>query len=183
MTDAFGLAGKAALVIGGGQGIGESAALALARAGCRVAVVDLMRERADAVVNRIRAAGGSALPLAGDVLKDDQAISLVQQADREFSGLDVLITVVGSTGFVPLLETTAEQWDLQHRINVRYAFLVAKEFASSKVRRGTPGAITFVSSVSGIMAAPRHAPYGAAKAGLIHLVSEVIVSTRESEQE
>lgn len=175
MRDRLGLEGKAALVIGGGQGIGEASAVALAAAGCRVAVVDIEQERADAVAGRITADGGEALALSGDVLVDEEATGLVDAADTHFDGLDVLVTVVGSSGFVPLLETTTEQWDLEHRINVRYAFVVAKAFAAHSVRRERPGAITVVSSVSGVMAAPRHAPYGAAKAGLIHLVKTMAV--------
>jgi 3-oxoacyl-[acyl-carrier protein] reductase len=175
MKHRFGLEGKAALVVGGGQGIGEATSLALAEAGCRVAVVDLELERAESVVSKIKAAGGEARALSGDVLNDAQAVALVERAERELDGLDVLATVVGSSGFVPLLETTPDQWDIEQRINLRYAFLVGQKFAALKVARGTPGAATFVSSVSGIMAAPRHAPYGAAKAGLIHLVKSMAV--------
>lgn len=179
MQDRFGLAGKAALVVGGGQGIGEATALALADTGCRVAVLDLEIERADAVVAKIVSAGGSAIAIAGNILEDQQAIDLVNQADEALKGLDVLVTVVGSSGFVPFLETSIEQWDLEQRINVRYAFVVGQAFAANKVRRGTPGTITFVSSVSGVVAAPRHAPYGAAKAGLIHLVKSMATELAE----
>jgi NAD(P)-dependent dehydrogenase (short-subunit alcohol dehydrogenase family) len=179
MTDFFGLSGKAALVVGGGQGIGEATALALAQAGCRVAVLDLALDRAEAVAAQIRAAGGEAIAMAGDILVDDEATALVNQADEALGGLDVMATVVGSSGFVPLLETTLEQWDIEQRINLRYCFVVGKAFAANSVRRGSPGAITFVSSVSGIMAATRHAPYGAAKAGLIHLVKTMAAEWAE----
>ncbi|MFN3727660.1 MAG: SDR family NAD(P)-dependent oxidoreductase [Allosphingosinicella sp.] len=170
MGDRFGLSGKAALVIGGGQGIGEATCLALADAGCRVAVLDVEPERAESVANRIRTDGGTAIPLSGNALDDDELTGLVQRADAELGGLDVLVTVVGSSGFSSLLETSFEQWDIEQKINLRYAFVAGKAFTALKVEAGTPGAITFVSSVSGIMAAYRHAAYGAAKAGLIHLV-------------
>jgi NAD(P)-dependent dehydrogenase (short-subunit alcohol dehydrogenase family) len=170
MRDRFGLAGKAALVIGGGQGIGEATALALADAGCRVAVLDVELERAETVANRIKEQGGTGLALSGDALDDDALTGLIQRAGEELGGLDVLVTVVGSSGFSPLLETSFAQWDIEQKINLRYAFVAGKAFAAMKVAAGTPGAITFVSSVSGIMAAYRHAAYGAAKAGLIHLV-------------
>ena len=173
MRDVFGLEGKAALVVGGGQGIGEATCLALADAGCRVAVLDVEQSRADTVAAAIIAKGGTAIAQSGDALNDQELTELVQRADRELDGLDVLATVVGSSGFAPILETSFDQWDIEQKINLRYAFVAGKAFGALKVERGTPGSIVFVSSVSGIMAAYRHAPYGAAKAGLIHLVKSM----------
>jgi NAD(P)-dependent dehydrogenase (short-subunit alcohol dehydrogenase family) len=173
--DVFGLQGKSVLVVGGGQGIGEAVCLAFARAGSAVAVLDVDRDRAQGVTDKIIAMSGKARALSGDVLDDAQVAAMMDEAEKAFFGLDVLVTVVGSTGFLPILETTAVQWDLEHRVNVRYAFLVGKAFAAERVRTGKPGAATFVSSISGIVSAPRHAPYGAAKAGLIHLVKTMAV--------
>ena len=173
MRERFGLEGKAALVVGGGQGIGEATCLALAEAGCRVAVLDVEQSRADAVVAKIVEAGGNAIGLSGDALDDAELTALVQEADRALDGLDVLVTVVGSSGFSLILDTSFEQWDIEQKINLRYAFVAGKAFGALKAERGTPGAITFVTSVSGMMAAYRHAAYGAAKAGLIHLVKSM----------
>lgn len=173
MRDRLGLEGKAALVVGGGQGIGEATCIALAEAGCRVAVLDVELARAETVAKAIAEKGGTAIALSGDALNDAELTALVQQADRELGGLDVLTTVVGSSGFSMILDTSFEQWDLEQKINLRYAFVAGKAFAAIKAERGTPGAITFVTSVSGMMAAYRHAPYGAAKAGLIHLVKSM----------
>lgn len=170
MTDHFGLAGKTALVLGAGQGIGEATALMLASEGCAVVCVDVEETRAEGIAERIRAAGGKASPLVGNILDDAQLETLMAKAEGVYGGLDILITVVGSTAFRPLLETTTEQWDNEQRINIRYVFIAAKAFAAAREKDGRGGAITVVASVSGVMAAPRHAPYGAAKAGLIHLV-------------
>lgn len=173
MKERFGLEHKTALVVGGGQGIGEATCLALAAAGCRVAVLDLEIDRAEAVAARIKGGGGKAVALAGDVLDDVRMTSLVNEAADALGGLDALVTVVGSTGYLPILETSPEQWDFEQKVNIRYAFIAGKAFAAAKAARGGPGSITFVTSVSGIVAAPRHAPYGAAKAGLIHLVKSM----------
>jgi NAD(P)-dependent dehydrogenase (short-subunit alcohol dehydrogenase family) len=173
MRHRFGLEGKTALVIGGGQGMGEATCQALAEAGCRLVIVDLVRERAETVARAIEEKGGVARTLIGDVLDDEQVVSIVERAWEEFGGLDVMVTIIGSSDPKLVVDTTSEIWDQEHRINVRYCFLAAKTFAILKIRQGTPGAITFVSSGSGIASAFRHAAYGAAKAGLIHLTKSM----------
>lgn len=173
MADMFGLNGKRALILGAGQGIGEATVLMLAAQGCRLVCVDVEEERAQAVAQRAIEAGAEARGLVANILDDAQLDNVMRKAEDVFGGLDILITVVGSTAFKPLLETSAEQWDMEQRINIRYVFLAAKAFAARREQDGGGGAITVVSSVSGMMAAPRHAPYGAAKAGLIHLVKSM----------
>lgn len=169
-TDVFGIAGKRALVVGGGQGIGEAVALAFAGAGSDVVLVDVDSARCEAVAAKVRALGRDAQIVTANVLDDQEASDLVAAAERRAGAIDLLATIVGSTAYRPLLETEIEHWDFEQKLNLRYVFLVGKAFAAARVRTGQPGTATFVSSVSGMMAAPRHAPYGAAKAGLIHLV-------------
>lgn len=170
MRELFSLKGKNAVILGAGQGIGEATALMMAAQGCNVVCVDMEEARAQAVATQVRERGVQAAPLVANILEDDQLERVMAEAEQAFGGLDILVTVVGSTAFRPLLETTADQWDIEQRINLRYVFLAAKAFAAQREQDGRGGAITVVASVSGIRAAPRHAPYGAAKAGLIHLV-------------
>lgn len=173
MSDAFGLTGKVALVLGAGQGIGEATSLALAAQGCSVVCVDVDQSRADAIAKQVADKGVRSRALVADILDDAQIDRVMGEAEGAFGGLDILVTVVGSTAFRPILETTADQWDVEQRINIRYVFLAAKAFAAQRAKDGRGGAITVVASVSGVVAAPRHAPYGAAKAGLIHLVKSM----------
>ncbi len=170
MQDRFKLAGKTAIVLGGGQGMGEASCLALAEAGCRVVVVDRELDRAEAVCQAI---GATAIPLTGDVLNDDELIDIIDRAWAAFGGADVLVTIVGSSDAKLLVDTSMEVWDAEQQINIRYCFLAAREFARRKIAEGTGGAITFVSSGSGLVSARRHAAYGAAKAGLIHLAKSM----------
>jgi 2-deoxy-D-gluconate 3-dehydrogenase len=171
----FGLTGKKALVVGGGQGMGESTALFLARAGCDVALVDVVSERADGVGRQVAALGRRAITVAGDVLDDGQIPRIVAEAEANLGGLDLMVSIVGAAVWGSLLDTTAEVWDQQMHLNLRYFFLVAKQVAESLVRRDQPGAIVGIASVDGQRAAPMRGVYGAAKAGLISLVQTMAV--------
>lgn len=171
--------GRTALVVGAGAGIGEAIIRLLARHGCNVACLDIDGERAEAVAGQARDLGVGACAIAANILDDDEAIGVVASAQQALGAIDILITVVGSTAFRPLLETSADDWDKEQRINLRYVFLVAREFAAARVAAGGGGAICAVASVSGLMAANRHAPYGAAKAGLVHLVKTMAAEWAE----
>jgi 2-deoxy-D-gluconate 3-dehydrogenase len=171
----FGLEGKKALIIGGGQGMGESSALLLARAGCDVALVDLVADRADRVGESIAALGRQSHTIVGDVLDDAQIPRIVAEAESRLGGLDVLVSIVGAATWGSLLDTSAEVFDQQMRLNLRYFFLVAQETARTFIRRGQPGAIVGIASVDGQRAAPMRGIYGAAKAGLISLVQTMAV--------
>jgi NAD(P)-dependent dehydrogenase (short-subunit alcohol dehydrogenase family) len=174
-TDFFALTGKKALIIGGGQGMGECSALFLARAGCDVALVDLVAERADAVGEKIAALGRHAITIVGNVLDDAQIPGIVAEAEAKLGGLDVLVSIVGAAAWGSLLDTTAAVFDQQMQLNLRYFFLVARQVAESLVRRAQPGAIVGIASVDGQRAAPMRGIYGAAKAGLISLVQTMAV--------
>jgi 3-oxoacyl-[acyl-carrier protein] reductase len=171
----FGLTGKKALIIGGGQGMGESTARWLARAGCDVALVDLLAERADRVGQEVAAIGRQAFTIVGDVLDDSQISRIVTEAEAKLGGLDVMVSIVGAATWGSLLETTATAWDQQMQLNLRYFFLTAREVAQSMVRRGQGGAIVGIASVDGQRASPMHGAYGAAKAGLINLVQTMAI--------
>lgn len=171
----FGLAGKKAIVIGGGQGMGESTSRFLARAGCDVAVIDIERERADRVAGMVNELGRRGVPVIGNVLDDAQVPQIVGTVERELGGIDVMVSIVGAAAWGSLLDTTAEIWDQQLHLNLRYFFLCAKEVASVMIKRGTPGAIVGIASVDGQRSSPMRGAYGAAKAGLISLVQTMAV--------
>lgn len=175
-TNLFGLTGKRALVVGGGQGIGEATSVALARCGAAVAVLDVAPERAETVAAQVRAIGARSTAIVGSVTDAAAVDGLVERAATELGGpLDVLVTVVGSTKYRSLLDTSVDDWDLEQQYNLRYVFQFAKAFAARLVTAGLPGSATFVASVSGITGAPRHAAYGAAKAGLMQLTKSMAV--------
>src|SRR3546814_19841507 len=74
------------------------------------------------------------------------------------------------SGFRPVIDTTVEQWDREHAINLKSVFLTGRAVARKMVSGRRGGVITAICSVSGLSSAPNHAAYGAAKAGVAHLV-------------
>jgi NAD(P)-dependent dehydrogenase (short-subunit alcohol dehydrogenase family) len=157
-------------VIGGGYGIGRASALLLARAGANVALVDLLPERVEAVQKEVEALGVRATSLTGDVTDKAKAQEVVARAADFHGGLEVLINMVGMAAWTDLLGLEDDTWELEMARNLKHHLYVGKAAARQMIDRGTGGRMAFVASVSGIYGAPRHAAYGAAKAGVMSLV-------------
>jgi NAD(P)-dependent dehydrogenase (short-subunit alcohol dehydrogenase family) len=170
----FGLEGKRALVLGGGLGMGEATVRMLAELGCDVAVADIIPERAERVASAVASEWGvKSLPVIVDVTDDAGLVDAIARTEREFGPIDRLATIVGMAAWSPIAEMTLETWDLDHRRNLRYFFVAAREVGRSMLRRNSPGAMVCVVSIDGIRSAPYHASYGAAKAGLVSLVKSM----------
>lgn len=169
MRSLFGLEGKRILVLGGGLGIGEATTRLLADLGCHVAIADRELDRAERVAAEV-GTRVDALPIAIDVLDDAALVAMVARVERDFGPLDGMVTVIGMAAWASLLDTDFETWDLDHRRNLRFFFVAAREVARHLIARGAPGAIACVGSMDGARAAPYHGSYGAAKAGLSNLV-------------
>jgi len=170
MKDLFGLKGKSAIIVGGGQGMGESSALFLAEAGCGSAIVDIDADRAKTVADKVKALGCKSTVIIGNILDDSQVEGIFAKAEAEMGGLDILITIVGQALFTSALKVSPADWDMELQRNVRYVFFAAQAFAKLLVKSGKPGVITCIASVSGLQSAPMHSPYGVAKYGLVNLV-------------
>jgi 3-oxoacyl-[acyl-carrier protein] reductase len=171
MQSPFGLEQKRILILGGGLGIGEATVRLIAAHGAHVAVVDREIERAQSVADDVVASGGSASAFCIDVLDDDALVAGIAQIEHDFGPLDGMATVIGMAAWGSLIEMDMATWDADQNRNLRYFFLAAREVARSMIERKAAGSIVCVSSVNGIRSAPNHGAYGAAKAGLINLVS------------
>lgn len=164
------MTGRAALVVGGGQGIGRAASLALARAGARVAVLDAEAERAKAVAEEARALGVAADAVVADVTRAEEAARGVAEAGSAVGPLDALVNVVGSASWGSLVELDPATWERDFAVNLTQHWFVARSAARAWIDGRRPGALAVVASVSGLFSAARHGAYGAAKAGLLALV-------------
>lgn len=170
------LSGKIALVTGASSGIGRATAKLFAAEGARIVLAARREAELAAFADEIAAAGGSAVPLAGDVAEEDYARALVDLAVREFGGLDIAFNnagTLGELGQVP--EMTLSNWRRTLDINLASAFLAAKYQIPAMLRRGG-GSIVFTSSFVGYTAGfPGTAAYAASKAGLVGL-TQVLAS-------
>jgi len=173
MTDRrFG--GAVAIVTGSGQGIGRAIALALAREGASVVIVDWNENTARDVAAEINAAGGKSIALQVDISDADQVGSMVQQTLKAFGRIDILINNAG-VGHVKLfLSITLEEWNRVLAINLTGQFLCAQAVARVMLRQGA-GRIVNVASISGERGSTGRAAYGAAKAGVILLTKVMAV--------
>ncbi len=164
------LSKKRALVVGGGQGMGRATALHLARAGADVAVVDSEGERAERVAGEIDALGRANAAFVADVTQEPEAQRAIDDARARFGGLDVLVNIVGSASWAPLLEIDEATWERDFAVNLKHHLYVSRAAARAWIDAGDPGVLCVVGSASGLFSAANHAAYGAAKAGLIAFV-------------
>ena len=169
------LEGKAALVTGGGTGVGAAVSRLLASKGCCVAVNYRNSEKeAEEVVAAVTEAGGEAFAIRADVARDAEARALVAAATERFGRLDVLVNNAGTTAFIPfddLDAVTDEVWTRLYQVNVVGAFHCAR--AAAPFLRGQASAdgaeIVNVGSVAGLKATGSCIPYAASKAALHNL--------------
>ncbi|WP_029288366.1 SDR family NAD(P)-dependent oxidoreductase [Cellulomonas sp. HZM] len=139
---------KVALVTGVGSGIGRATALRLAADGLHVVALGHRQGSADDAADEIRAAGGSALPLAADVGDADAMREVVQRIDDELGRLDVVVANAGINGvWAPLEQIDPEEWRTTIATNLTGTFLTVRFAVPLLVRRG--GAIVVVSSING----------------------------------
>ena len=163
------LATRVALVTGAGSGIGRAIALRLAAEGACVVVTDMNAEHAGEVAAEI---GGAdrAVAITLDVTDEAQIVSAFAAASLAFGGVDLVVNNAGLSISKPLLETTVQDWDLQHDVMARGSFLVSREAARVMADQGLGGDIVYIASKNGVFAGPNNVAYGATKADQAHQV-------------
>jgi 3-oxoacyl-[acyl-carrier protein] reductase len=166
------LRGKAAIVTGGGTGVGRATVLALARQGCSV-LVDYSRSRdaAEATAREAAARGVKAFAFQADVADDRACRAMVAAAERELGRLDVLVNNAGTTRFIPHAELERvgdDDWSQILAVNLKGPFQCARA-ARPALERAGGGSIVNVTSVAGLVATGSSIPYCASKAALNNL--------------
>lgn len=153
------LAGRRAVVTGGGTGIGRAIVLALAAQGVRVAVADLDREAAAKVAAE---AGGGAVPVAMDVRKRESVEAGWREALAQLGGCDLLVANAGVSTMRRAVDLTDEEWDFNFDVNTRGVFLTNQVAARHFLQQGA-GCIVNTASLAAKVGAPLLAHYSASK--------------------
>ncbi|MGW0464789.1 bifunctional aldolase/short-chain dehydrogenase [Streptomyces sp. NPDC003027] len=163
------LAARVALVTGAGSGIGRAIARRLAAEGACVVVADRNADSASAVAEEL---GGPdrAVPVTVDVTDERQIALAFETGVLAFGGVDLVVNNAGVSISKPLLETTAEDWDVQHAIMARGSFLVSREAARVMIAQGLGGDIVYIASKNAVFAGPNNIAYSATKADQAHQV-------------
>ena len=161
------LEGKIALVTGGGRGIGKAISLALAREGVKVCVNYFhSKDAAEEAVKRIKEKGGEAISHKADVSKLEEVNGMVEELNKKFGRIDILINNAGLNIDKYLMIMNEEEWDKVIDVNLKGTFNCSK--AVSRVMIGQKsGNIVNISSVSAISGTAGQTNYSAAKGGMI----------------
>lgn len=163
------LATRIALVTGAASGIGKAIATRLAAEGACVVIADLDAEKASAAAAEI---GNTdvAIGIAADVTDEDAVQAAVDSAALAFGGIDIVVNNAGLSLSKSLLDTTAADWDLQHKVMARGSFLVSKAAARALIDQKLGGDIIYISSKNSVFAGPNNIAYSATKADQAHQV-------------
>ena len=167
------LAGKVAVITGGGSGIGEGSSLMFAREGAAVVVADRDLAGAESVVAAITDAGGRAVAVEVDVTVEDDVARMVEVA-HQFGPVDVLFANAGIAGSGRAGDITVEEWSRVIGVNLTGVWLSARAVLRDMVAAGG-GSIINQASVGGLVGVGGIASYAAAKAGVIGLTRQMAV--------
>ena len=174
-----GLEGKNVLVTGGSSGIGQAIAVRFASYGANVAINYLRdpqeaagtEEQVHACVRKVQQHGVRDVLVRGDVSKEDDAVRLVGEAAAELGGLDVLVNNAGIQISRPSHELSSADFDKVLAVNLRGAFLCAREAIRGFLQTGTPGVVVNVSSVHQRIPKPSYLGYSVSKGGMQNLTT------------
>lgn len=175
------LEGRAAVITGGGGGIGREIALAMAAEGAALVINDLKRadgtSAADAVVEEVTAAGGRAVANYSNITDADEADALIQASVDSFGSVDALVNCAGNTVRARILELTEEQWDSVISVHMKGHFLCSQAAVRRMLEQGHGRIVTvasrgaFHTSIKADPGGISSVAYAAAKAGIMGFTS------------
>lgn len=175
------LDGKAALVTGGGSGIGRATAIAMAREGARVAVSDLSRDGIDETVARINAAGGQSIAIPGDVTDEADVANMVARTVSAFGRIDCAFNNAGVAGRSVgppgqrIHELTQASVAKMFSVNLMGVFLCLKYEVAQMLKQGDGGAIVNTASIAGLVGLATSGHYVATKHGVVGLTKSAAI--------
>ena len=174
VRERFDVEGRVAVVTGASSGLGVAFAEGLAGAGARVVLAARRREKLDALVQRLEAAGATAVAVTADVAREADVDALVAATLERFGRADILVNNAGVAHVVPAAIETREQFAGTLDVNLTGAFLCAQRFGRVMLEQ-KKGVIVNIASILGLVASGLipEASYAASKGGLVSLTREL----------
>ncbi|MGQ9630645.1 MAG: glucose 1-dehydrogenase [bacterium] len=166
------LAGRVAIITGGGQGIGRGISIRFAQEGAKVSIAQRGIEAGEATRTEIEKSGGRAIFVPTDISDPEAVERLIERTIEELGPIDILvnnasITAKGGAKFQPFLDINLEEdWKKVMDVNLTGTFICSQAVAKRMVDRGRGGVILNISSIAGIVATAWCTPYGVSKAGV-----------------
>jgi 3-oxoacyl-[acyl-carrier protein] reductase len=158
------LRGRAAIVSGGGRGLGRAIALALASEGCDVAVFARTAVEVEAVACEIELLGVKGLAVTGDISQEQDVRAAVDAALARFAGLNIVVNNAGGVHRDRLINCSVEEWDAVQHSQVRGTFLLTRFSLPSLIEAGW-GRVVTIGSLAAKMGVPERVAYCTAKYG------------------
>lgn len=173
------ISGKAAVVTGGGSGIGMGLAKELTRQGASVAVADIILANAQKVADQINASGGKAVAIQCDVCDRESIKAMKAAATAALGPIQLVFANAGATSFDPLMEMSDDDVDWIVTVNLMGVMHTTRAFLPDMVAAGG-GHICATASMAGLLPGwiPVHTPYSAAKMGIIGLMMNLALEVK-----
>ena len=162
------LAGRVAVVTGGGRGLGKAIALAYAAEGADLVLVGRGQEELDRAAGEVEALGRRALAVSANVADPADVDRMVQTALGAFGKIDILMNAAGQRAVFPTTQLTYEDWQRVIDVNLTGSFLCSQAVGKTMIERGY-GKIIMMGSMQAHSGAPERAAYIASKTGLVGL--------------
>ena len=166
------LNGKVVIVTGAARGIGQAIATKMAAAGADIALCDLQKDWLVETEALVKNLGRRAATYAVDVSKSEDVQAVVDQVEKDFGRIDVLVNNAGITKDTFLVRMTESDWDSVLSVNLKGAFLFTKAVARPMMKQRS-GNIVNMASIIGLIGNAGQCNYAASKAGLIALTKSV----------
>jgi NAD(P)-dependent dehydrogenase (short-subunit alcohol dehydrogenase family) len=175
------ISGRNAVVTGGGSGIGQSLAKALAAQGAKVAVADIIFANAQKVADEITAAGGTAIAIACDVCERDSIKQMKMEVNTALGPVSLLVANAGATSFERLTDMSDADVDWILQVNLMATTYCLQTFLPDMIAQEAGGHLLATASMAGMLPAwiPMHAPYSAAKMGILGMMLNLGIELRD----
>ncbi|WP_342574236.1 glucose 1-dehydrogenase [Paenibacillus sp. FSL M8-0142] len=167
---------KSVIITGAANGIGRGLAEAYASRGAQVVLSDIDETRGEETAAALREQGFTALFVPCDVRKEEDIRHLMNEAVKQFGGIDILINNAGVSRFKSPFDLTVQDWEDVLNTNARSCFLATREAAVHMRKSGRGGAVVNLSSTRSMMSEPNSEAYAASKGAIVALTHAMAVS-------